>query len=194
MKNFKELRQEADQHKNLTESFKNLFDKDSEERKKYAGEVWNILQTSYAKIGGIKGNGFRSIDDMIASIPFWKLSIRNGTVTAVAMYKDTNGRKRVAIGTNGTPQGKADIANILVADMRQYRAYAEVSDASLAFIKKQFSEQEMAKYFVPVEVVKSKVFPYDEIRPVSKFSYMRLIGNEWKEKVMIGNVNAPRIL
>ena len=46
---------------------------DDADREKYAPAVWDLIQQSYAKIGGIKGKGFSSPDDMIMSIPFWKL-------------------------------------------------------------------------------------------------------------------------
>ena len=55
----------------LNESYKNITD--HSEKEKYAEEVFNLLQRAYAKIGGLKGNGFQSPEDMIEKIPFWKL-------------------------------------------------------------------------------------------------------------------------
>lgn len=57
-------------------------------REKYAEQVWDVLQFSYRDIGGIKGSGFSSIQDMIDNIPFWKMVTKNGEVHAVVMYKD----------------------------------------------------------------------------------------------------------
>ena len=63
----------------IAEGFVNvILSKQDEDRKKYAKQVWDLLQSSYAKIGGIKGQGFSSVDDMIANIPFWKLFQRLG--------------------------------------------------------------------------------------------------------------------
>jgi len=57
----------------IVENYKNLIGvKSREARLKYADAVWKILQDSYAKIGGIHGSGFESIEDMIEKIPFWK--------------------------------------------------------------------------------------------------------------------------
>lgn len=74
----------------LNERFVNIFS-DEETKRKYASDVWDILQKSYADIGGIKGSGFKTIDDMVKNIPFWKLSVHDGVVDAVAMYKDKGG-------------------------------------------------------------------------------------------------------
>lgn len=74
--------------KRIDESFENLigFDKKTIEKKKqYAQDVYAILQQSYQKIGGVKGSGFSSIQDMIDNIYFWKLYKQNGKVAAVLM-------------------------------------------------------------------------------------------------------------
>lgn len=60
----------------LTESYINLFKE--QEKEKYVDEVWDLIQTSYKPIGGIHGSGFKSKDDMIKNIPFWKLVKRGG--------------------------------------------------------------------------------------------------------------------
>lgn len=61
----------------LNESYKNLTSK--EEKEKYAKEVYSLLQSAYSKIGGLKGNGFQSKEDMIEKIPFWNfLFFREG--------------------------------------------------------------------------------------------------------------------
>lgn len=91
----------------LTEKFINLIgEKDIEKKREYADRVWDILQRSYAKIGGIKGSGFKSKEDMIKNIPFWKIMKSNGKVIAVKLYKDKNGRKSVAGGTDGSKEAK----------------------------------------------------------------------------------------
>lgn len=64
----------------LTENFKNLFVKDKSKRLIYIDEVWDILQSSYADNGGIKGKGFSSKQDIIDNIPFWKLFTRNNKI------------------------------------------------------------------------------------------------------------------
>ena len=62
----------------LFESYQNIFDEET--KRKYANEVFELLQNAYSKIGGIKGSGFSSPEDMIQNIPFWKLFIYKGKV------------------------------------------------------------------------------------------------------------------
>lgn len=176
----------------LNETYKNLFLKDTDLRKQYVDEVWEILQISYKKMGGIKGSGFQNKEDMIKKIPFWKLSVRDGKVQALAMYKDKKGRKRVAIGTNRTEQGKSDLADLLTSEYKTGRAFGEVSGPSLRFIQSLYSEKELKKFTIPFDVVK-KMMPDDEFKQIDKYSYERMIGGEWHEKLMLGNPNAKGI-
>lgn len=175
----------------LTETYKNFQGGDHADKEKYVDQVWDMLQAAYAKVGGIHGNGFGSKEDMIRMIPFWKLAVRGDKVTALAMYKMKDGRKRVAIATDGTASGKKDLMDILKNDLTSGRSYGEVSGPSLAFISKNFGESELKKYFVPVDVVK-RVLWDDEIRAVDNFMYERKIGGEWHEKVMIGNASLSK--
>lgn len=52
----------------LIERYVNVFS--DAQKKPFASDVWDILSSSYAKIGGIKGSGFESKDSMISKIPF----------------------------------------------------------------------------------------------------------------------------
>jgi hypothetical protein len=174
----------------LTEAIDNYFT--PKEKEKYAEQVWNILQESYKEIGGLKGSGFNSVDDMIKNIPMWKIARRGDDVKAVMMYKDKGGRKRVAIGTDGTKEAKIMLAKMIQEEYRTGRAYGEVSDKSLAFIRKQFSEKEFESFAIPAEKVQD-ILPNDEIIPVDKYLYKREIGGELHTKMMLGNTNAPSI-
>ena len=54
----------------------NKNDNDSiNRREKWVDQAWEMLNKTYAPIGGIKGSGFSSREDMIKNIPFWKLNI-----------------------------------------------------------------------------------------------------------------------
>jgi hypothetical protein len=175
----------------LLEKVTNLFLSDKEGREKWADQVWNILRSSYKSIGGIHGSGFKSKEDMIAKIPLWKIFRRGDVVQAVMMYKDKNGRKRVAIGTNGEKEGKRMLAKGLIDEYKTGRAFGEVSDASLAFIKKLLGDA-INDVAVPVEVVK-RLLPDDHIEPVDKYQYLRDIHGHMHKKMMLGNPNASNI-
>ena len=93
----------------LNEGFVNLIH-DDPKKSQYVDAVWDMLQTSYAKIGGIKGNGFQSKEAMM-SLPFWKVGTVKGKPVAVTIYKDKSGRKAVASGTDGSDEGKMRIGS-----------------------------------------------------------------------------------
>ena len=153
----------------LYERFLNAIkgqEKSDQIRQKYKTEVWEILQRSYADIGGIKGNGFESVEDMVTNIPFWKVGTRDGNAKAVAMYKDKGGRKLVAIGSDGTPEGKALALNIMKNDLKRARAYGEKSQAALSVIMKTFPWEILQQITHTPEEAQSILG--DEITPISQ--------------------------
>lgn len=173
----------------LSEKFLNLFK--VEAKQKHVDAVWDILQKSYKPIGGIKGGGFSSKEDMIARIPFWKLGKKDGKIRAVVMYKDKAGRKRVAAGTDGTKEGSQLLKAIVIEDLKQQRSYSETSGPLLKFIKRALSPAEFEKYTIPFEQVqKIKAGSGDEIKYDSDIDdgrhYKRKVGGEWIGKVMLG--------
>jgi hypothetical protein len=132
----------------LDESFKNFFPKDVEKKQSHAQEVFDLLQSAYSTQGGIHGDGFKSPQDMIDNVPLWKIRKNQGKVVAAAMYKDTGtGRKRVAIGTDGSEHGKKVAADIVTSDLRHDRAHMEVSGKSLSFLKKNIDLTNLAHSF-----------------------------------------------
>lgn len=133
----------------LSERFVNVLNSDDKE--KYKDEVFSLLHKSYVSVGGLKGNGFRSPDDMVNNIPMWKLVRKSGAIVAVSMYKDKGGRKRVAVGSDGSSEGKTGVAAIFKEDFA--RAYFEISEKSLAFHVKILGYDFLKQYAVPVSNV-----------------------------------------
>lgn len=190
----------------LLEGFVNLFSDDVLNRENYKDDVWNILQRSYKSIGGIKGNGFSSKDDMVKNIPFWKVAKSNGKVVAVAMYKDKSGRKLGASGTDGSPEGKTKIIDIVKNDLN--RSYGEKSKASLGLFLKLFPKEVIepflrtpseAKKILKKEIIPVKSYteklPDDAIRTLKKYpfiedyGYLRPFADSMMFKVMVGTPN-----
>lgn len=171
----------------ITETIVNLFSE--KDKEKYADQVWDILQKSYASIGGIKGNGFKDKDDMIKNIHMWKLFKRGPDVKAVIMYKDKSGRKKVAIGTDKSDDAKTMLANMIKDEYTLGRSYGEISGKALSFTIKILGKEFLQKIAIPVENVK-KILIDDEIVAIDKFNYKRKIGGSWHEKIMLGNPNA----
>lgn len=188
----------------LTERYLNLFPGDRA-REQYKGEVWDILQKVYEPIGGIKGSGFESPDDMVRRLPMWKLARKNGRIVAVMLYKDKGGRKVVASGSDGSPEGKAALADM--APQEPKRSYGEKSKAALGFFLKtaknardQLKTFEEAEKIIgkPIISVRDQWPPLDdeELEATQEslkrypflrdYGYFREIGGEWHFKVMFG--------
>jgi|GEM_PF-1815286 len=194
--------------KNLFEGYKNFIGPDSRDKKElWVDEVWDILQQSYESLGGIKGSGFRSKQDMINNIPFWKLYTRAGKLVAVAMYKDKSGRKAVAIGTDGSDLGKRIVGDIFKSSLGV--SYGEKSGPALATMMKSVSWEELRPFlFTPKEVEKitrKKVIPIEDFGPENldpkdlrtyekypeliPYFYLRDLGGALRLKVLMGTPN-----
>jgi hypothetical protein len=186
------------------ENYKNLFLKDVEARQKYAQKAFEQLQASYEPIGGIHGNGFKSPEDMVKNIPFWKLSTNSvGDILAAIYYKggSSKGRKSVASSTDGTAAGKDAMIKMIQAELKFGRAYGEKSLKALSLVKNLIGYDGIKKIVLPFKEVQ-RVFADDEIKavsptdpevirhpPLKEFFYQRLIGGEWHTKIALGSVD-----
>ena len=188
----------------LDERYVNAIgDRDIDLKNQYKKQVWDLLQSSYAKNGGLIGNGFQSMEIMVQKIPMWKMVINNGTVEAVVLYKDKGGRKSVAMGSTGSPYAKKAISNLFPAELQ--RSYGEKSKSALGALMKIVPWSVLEPYAkTPAQVKKvSKdtitslkdfkgTLPDDAKATLTKFpvlqpyGYFREIGGKLSFKVMIG--------
>lgn len=188
----------------LDERYVNAIgDRDIDLKNQYKKQVWDLLQSSYAKNGGLIGNGFQSMEIMVQKIPMWKMVINNGTVEAVVLYKDKGGRKSVAMGSTGSPYAKKAISNLFPAELQ--RSYGEKSKSALGALMKIVPWSVLEPYAkTPSQVQKvSKdtitslkdfkgTLPDDAKATLTKFpvlqpyGYFREIGGKLSFKVMIG--------
>ena len=177
-------------------------------KQKYKDQVWDLLQKSYAPIGGIKGSGFANVDDMVNRIPMWKMAVRDGRVRAVILYKDSGGRKSVAIGTDGTDEGARFLDEMFQQELT--RSYSEKSKAALGKLMKLIPWSTLEKYLMTPDRV-AELRPEDRIIPVTDvdpedlptdaritltkypqlkgFGYLRDLGGVLTFKVMSGTPN-----
>lgn len=112
----------------LNEHFVTLMDK--KEMLKYGNQVYNILQRTYAPIGGLLG--CNSVDELISDTDFWKLVRRGDKITACMIYSSKRGGRKIVFGgQDGTLQGKQDFYSICKEDIKitGRNAWAEVSGA-----------------------------------------------------------------
>lgn len=189
----------------LIERYLNLFKK--EEKAKYAEQVYTMLQNAYKKIGGVKGNGFNSPEDMIKNIPFWKIVKKNNKIVCGSLYKDKNGRKYVASFTDGTEQGKEELLILIMNELgisknkkvfkKEGRSYFEISGPLLNFLQSNMDKDILHSFAVNIDAVKNiledpikkienddpEVIKHPEL---ANYFYQRKLGNHWHTKIMFG--------
>ena len=195
MKTFAAYRQE------ITERFHNLWK--PEDKEPIVDQVWDMIQRSYEYIGGIKGSGFGSKEDMIAKIPFWKVATSNGKIVAVKMYKHKEdiGRKSVAVANDGSTEGLKYARMMAKEDLD--RAMVEVSGKALGSMVKNLGVDFLMKYIHAIPDVKKFLkgdeivapdqddFVYQKFAPLRPYMYGREIGGEVHTKVMLGTPGNP---
>lgn len=160
------------------EKYKNLFS--YSQKSKYIDELFNMLISSYESIGGIKGRGFATPDDMLYNIPFIKIVLKNNKIVAAIFYKDKNGRKGVAMCTDGTKDGYIELKNIMREEFK--RSYFEVSHMMLKFLQKNFPDL-FEQYKIPNNL-NLKIF--DNIIPIDDYFYKRKIKDTFITKIALG--------
>jgi len=191
----------------LTESFKNFLPGDDEQKLQYIDEVWDMIQKSYASIGGIKGSGFRSKEDMLKNIPMWKLYFSGGKLTVVVLYKDKTGRKLVAIGATSEPGLRKKAVYILGQIMKAgvENSIAEISGGPFVVFARSVNFDVIKPFiFTPKEAEKALGKPVtpakdavdklnvDDLKLYTKFSdyrdffYLRELGGSLHMKLGVG--------
>lgn len=162
----------------ITEKYYNAFTLD--QKKKYVDQVWDILEQSYKPIGGLRG--IKSKQDIVDTMPMWKLAVVDNKVLAALLYKDKGaGRKLVAVATNGTKAGKDVLREMTEQEFK--RSFFEVSGPFFKFIEKNFPDL-VKKYTIPpeqVEQILGKV-----VAPTKDGWYKRTIKGDILEKIMLG--------
>lgn len=187
----------------LNEGFVNLI-QDDPKKSDYVDAVWDMIQKSYAPIGGIKTNGFQSKEAMM-KLPFWKVGTVKGKPVAVTIYKDKNGRKSVASATDGSDEGKMRIKNMMAAELK--RSYGEKSKAALGtalkvtppdvikqflILPKDVQALDPKEKIIPIKGMPKKDWPADAKTTIEKYPYLidygyfRDFGGTMLFKVMMG--------
>lgn len=163
----------------ITERYVNLWKK--EEMEPYIDEVWDILQKTYEYIGGFKTAATK--EELISKTDFMKLVRKNGKIVAVSLYKDKNGRKGIAAGSDGTKIGIEAIKQIYIENIQQQRAWGEYSGKAENFILKKGGVP-ISNEFVE-EILGKPIHSKDP----DGFHYTREIMGELHKKIIIGHLD-----
>ena len=174
----------------LTEHFVTLIpnrDNDTKQMLELASEVFSKIEKAYEYCGGIaKAHNLEEfVTHYIESpkIGMWKLVRRGNEIVAGCIYRvDSGGRKSVCAFSDGTEQGKRDLAKIYQEDytLKERGAWSEKSGKALTLALKQGAE------IVPAEVAVQLIDPDIETMP-DEFFYKRSIkGLGVKTKALVG--------
>ena len=173
----------------LNEHYVNLFKQDKrDEMDKVKDEVFEILQKSYEKAGGMAG--INTPDDLIDDTDFWKLCRRNGKIVVAFCYSlKRGGRKTCYGGCDMTDEGKREMIKLMKADLDQSGRmfWAEVSGAV-----EHIYVDKLHCTMVPAELAKKLLSDkkFDKIDP-DGYHYSRNIAGEQFKKVI---VTTPELL
>ena len=167
---------------NLEERF--YHPKTVSEKEKWLDEVWDILVTGYEPIGGLKGV---DREDLMHDEYMWKIVLRKGRVSAVAVYRisPAGDRKAVCASCDLTPQGKNDLRMIMREDVKMgdRHVWAELSGAPEHMSKK--AGMNVIPNDAAEEILNARGKKIVSKNP-DGVHYTRIIGGEPHEKALMG--------
>lgn len=165
----------------LVEHYINIFD--DKEKEKYIDVVWDILERTYAPIGWFQSAATKQ--ELINKSWLWKLVRKNDKIVAVAIYKDKQGRKAIAKGSDGSDIGKKAVKKIYLDDasLKDRNSWGEFSGAAEKLMLK-YGGIPVPNYMVKNILNDKKILSYNS----DGFHYTRIIGDTPREKIIIGNI------
>ena len=163
-----------------------LNPKHEKHREGLRSQIHDVIRKSYSNVkGGYGDQGAgsdaesKAIHNDISDAAHIKATVRNGKVTHASLYKNKAGRKIIALGTDGSDQGKKDLRQNQSDDHKHKRAWGEFSDrAEGSYRKAGFPQVPSSK---AAELTGKKVEVKDKDR------YVRDIGGKPHEKTILGH-------
>jgi len=155
-----------------------IIDKNTD-KSKFGEEVWQILDKSYAKLGGFKS--FDSKSHMFADNGMWLLVFDDDeNIISSIIFKNLHGNKLIGLGTDGQPQGKSELIHVLRNLKNEKNFWAEVSGP----LEKLFDTLDIPK--IENKYVKQltgkEIIHYND----DGYHYTRFIAGQPIEKMIMG--------
>ena len=164
-----------------------INDKDEPKREKHRQEIHDMLRKGYSHpdvggYGGIKSGSKEESDAIHHDIThsMIKATVRNGKVSAVNLYKNSHGRKSIAVAHDGTEQGREDFKRTRIEDHKNKRSWGEVSGAVEHIAKK------IGSPVIPVDKA-SKLVKKTMTPDGDEGHYIRKIGGHDHRKIAMGH-------
>ena len=105
-----------------------------QEMRRYADQVWRILEAGYAQVKG--GLHYGSLEELIDSSALWDVAVQGGQVLAVTVFKAKRGLKLVAMSLD---RAFGEVAKCALQKMVRFRlsmCWMELSGAAERFVMK----------------------------------------------------------
>lgn len=164
-----------------------LNPKHDELRQKHEDEIHDVIKKAYSSVEGGYGGlnhpekeseairaDIRNKDHVIKAVR------RNGKINSAIIYKKKFGRKAIALGSDGTREGKMDLGKTVADDNKQKRSWAELSGAAENFYRKR-------GYPVQPSSKAKKLTGKDDVEAIDTERYSRKIGGHKHTKTILGH-------
>jgi len=175
------------------------------EKTQYANQVYKLLKEAYRDCGGINlANGFNSSDNMVSSIPVWRLTFKNEELISAMLFKEKSSYlKMVAYAPLSVIDSQIRKSDLL---FMLSHSYAELSGKLLSITLKEIQStwknyvSEHPEVFLQKNLIslsdylKTGVLPSNseamyrklemDYPELIKYCYLRKIGDEFKMKVL----------
>lgn len=169
----------------LLEHYITIDNDDIEGKKKYLDDVKDIIEKSYASIGGAH---IKDFNELLSNRYLWKLVRKNGKIVACNIYKgDYQNRKLSLGGSDRSEVGKQSLYAIWDEDIERLErgAWGEVSDAVEHIMLKRGAlpiPNEIAE-----KILEDSGKSVESLDP-DGYHYTRLIRGTPHTKMMVGNI------
>lgn len=177
----------------ICEAFVTLWKKNGDRQKMLDLEepCWQMMKDAYAylvtkecPIGII---GVETWEDLVKEADMIKVGKSGGNIVACQLYKIRGGGRKAFAGCcDGSPEGKRIFTTMFKEDFKVAgrNGFVEVSGKAEHWLidKLGFSD-----YIIPnsrvADILQKDIVPMDDGK-----HYKRMIGGQWHEKIMLGNI------
>jgi len=159
-------------------NFKTIQDKRL--MRQHAAEVWALLTESYQEVEG--GLNYRSVQQLINTSAAWEITVSEGHLLAVIVFKAKHGLKLVAMAVNRRFKTEAKQALKEMISARLDRCWMELSGSAERFV---MNHCDGARYLLDASVVDNLLNKVVQ-RSSDGYHYYRSILGITKEKVALG--------
>ena len=151
----------------------------SDDKNRFADDVWAMLNASYARLGGFKS--FDNKTHMVNDPGMWILIFdENENLIAALVSKYQYGNKLVGMGTDGSQESKKQLIYLMQYLKRQQNFWTEASGPAEKFFNNLDIPKIESKH--AEKLTGKQILDYDE----NGYHYTRFISGQPIRKIIMG--------